>query len=87
MANAGNVVTPVVISGMLNIVTEIKDQHVGGALKVGLAHAGILASLVVVGQFVSWELAGTMAALLLLYTFLTDGADFIDWFSRLVDGN
>lgn len=87
MANAGSVVTPVVISGILNVVTELKDERPGGALNVSLAHAGVLGSLVLVGQFVSWELATALAALLLLHSFLIEGAEFIDWFSRLVEGN
>lgn len=87
MANAGSVVTPVILSGVINVVNELKDERAGGALSVSLAHAGVLGSLVLVGQFVSWELASALAALHLLHTFLTEGADFIDWFSRLVEGN
>lgn len=86
MANIGSVTAPMFMSATINVVDELKDGRPDQAFKAALANVSVFAGLVAIGQFVDWGLAAVLAMLNLLYTFLTDGADFIDWFSKLVNG-
>lgn len=86
MADVGNIIAPLALSAAMNAVTELRMQRPGGALKVAFANVALFAGLTAVGQYVDWELAGMLAILNLLYTFLTDGKEVIEWFSKLVNG-
>lgn len=86
MSNVGSVTAPMFISATINIMNEVREGRPEKALQVAFGNVALFAGLVAVGQFVDWGLAGILAVLNLLYTFLHDGADFINWLSKLVNG-
>lgn len=91
MADASTVIAPVIGAAVINGISAFRGDgnslHPADATKVFIANAGVLASLVAVGQFVDWQLAGMIALIYFLGTLLVNGAPIINWFSELVGGN
>jgi len=91
MADASSVIAAVSGAAIINAISAFKGDdntlHPADAIKVFIANAGVLASLIAVGQFVDWSLAGMIALIYFIGTLLVNGAPIINWFSELVGGN
>lgn len=84
MADANTVGGIVAVAGCISLYTTIKNGHSNQVIKVIFANVALFGAIAVIGQIFSWEFATGLAALYLLNSFLFDGTDFINWFSKLV---
>ena len=75
------------IAGTVNGISTFQHKGPVGTVEIVFANAALLTILAGIGNFVGWELAGTLAVLYLLATMLTTGAPVIEWFTKLVGGH
>lgn len=82
------VIVPVCIAGTVNSIVAVKHGDVAGAFKTVIANAALLLTLTSLGGLLGYDLAGGLALLYLLGTFLISehGKSFLNWFTDLIGG-
>jgi hypothetical protein len=75
--------TMVTIGALIGIYKVVKSGQKQYVVKIIFANVALFATLTVVGQFISWEMAAGLALIYLLNVVLNDGGDFITWFGKL----